>query len=282
MKNLWLIANSMSSTTEASVIEQVREAITGQGVTVSRMIDLAEEALPDLGPDNGPDLGDPPPDIIASLGGDGTAHAVIDACAGGESAPLLLILPGGTMNLLAAKLHGDADILQVIEAAFGTGGDVRCLPQIEGPDFHSLVGLIAGSTTQWGDVREDIRKGEIGALVEDVPAALEATFSGARVRLRGQESEYAALFVEPQDDGLHVHDIVAENMADLARHGWAWLNRDFLGGPTEELAQRHEITLESDDPDITLLVDGEPVPATSPLMLRWGACRARFIATLRG
>jgi len=275
MTHLWLIANSMSSTTNASVIDAVRAHFEEQGGIISRQVDLADEALPALLDDL--------PDIIASLGGDGTANAVIDACSR-EDAPPLLILPGGTMNLLAAKLHGEADIEQVIEAglaAVRTGSRICTLPQVNGPDFRSLVGIIAGPTAYWGAVREDIRQGEVGALADDISAALQETFSGARVRLSDQDADHTALFIEPQDDGLCAHDIVAENMADIARHGWAWLNRDFLGGPTTQLECAPAIQIICDDERLELLVDGEQMSAASPLHLSLSQCPARFIRTVK-
>lgn len=275
MTHLWLITNSMSSTTNASVIKGVCAHIEAQGGILSRQIDLAREELPALQNDA--------PDIIASLGGDGTANAVINAYSE-ESTPPLLILPGGTMNLLAAKLHSEASIEQVIEDGLATAqnqGSICTLPQVNGPDFRSLVGVIAGPTAHWGAVREDIRQGEVGALVEDISTALQETSSGARVRLRKQGEEFVALFIEPHDDGLYAHDIVAENIIDLAHHGWAWLNRDFLGGPTEKLKRAHEIHIDCDEERIQLLVDGEQMSAPSPLCLCLSQCPIRFIKTAK-
>lgn len=268
MTSLWLVANSKSGTTDQKSIAETRDRIAGQGIDVVRVVDLAEEALPDA---------DAAPDIIAGLGGDGTANAVIDRyCDLPETA--LLILPGGTMNLLARRLHGDADTEEVIERA-ARAPRIVTLPRVEGPDFHSLVGVIAGPTAHWGEVRENIREGDLPTLLESVPAALEETFEGARVRVRGEEEDHAALFIDPREDGLRVHAIRAENIADLASHGWAWLTRDFLGGPTEKLRQDRRIVLEQDDGAIALLVDGERCSLPSPLALRWGRCPARLLAT---
>jgi len=275
MTHLWLITNSMSSTTNASVIDAVRAHFEEQGGIISRRVDLAHETLPALMHDI--------PEIIASLGGDGTANAVIDTYSR-ESAPPLLILPGGTMNLLATKLHGKAGIEQVVAAGLAAThaeNSICTLPQVNGPDFRSLVGIIAGPTAHWGTVREDMRQGEVGALADDISTALQETFSGARVRLNDQDADHAALFIEPQDNGLYAHDIVAENMADLARHGWAWLNRDFLGGPTKKLKCAPEIQIISDDERLELLVDGEQMSAASPLHLSLSQCPARFIRTVK-
>jgi len=269
MTKLWLIANRNSRTTDQSVIDSVTSACLAAGSTVSRTIDLADEELPKIDGDA--------PDIIASLGGDGTANAVIDTY-GSADGPPLLILPGGTMNLLASRLHGDADTNAVIGQALSQQETVT-LPQLEGPDFRSLVGIIAGPTAAWGTVREDIRRFAIGALIRDLPVAIRATYRAPRVQLKGDRSKCAALFIEPREDGLHAHDIQAESVGDLASHGWAWLNRDFLGGPTRQIGEGKELTIKSRASRIALLVDGEREDAKAPLELRWGLCPARFLAT---
>ena len=269
MTSAWLIANSNSRTTDQAAIAGVCEAIARAGGEVERQIDLANEELPDTG--------DSPPDMVVSLGGDGTANAVIRQF-GGADGPSLLILPGGTMNLLSQRLHGDAQIEQVVERAF-SNGRVISVPLIEGPDFRSLVGVIAGPASAWAEVREDLREGAVDSLIADVRAALEATFAGPAVRLRGHEDDHAALLIEAREDGLHAHDIRADSILDLIRHGWAWLRRDFLGGPTERLEKGRDLVIESRDAEIMLLVDGEMSSAAAPLTLRWGSCPARLIAT---
>lgn len=272
MSRVWLIANSTSRTTDEAVIAEVCDAIARAGGAIARQIDLAQGDLPDTG--------GAPPDMIASLGGDGTANAVIRRY-GAEDGPALLVLPGGTMNLLAQRLHGDAPPGQVVERAFSSGR-VVALPLIEGPDFRSLVGVIAGPASAWAEVREDLREGAINGLVADVKAALEATFTGPAVRLRGRAGDHAALFIEAREDGLHAHDIRAASIFDLISHGWAWLRRDFLGGPTERLAKGCDLVIESSEAEIMLLVDGEISSACAPLTLRWGSCPARLIATADG
>lgn len=273
MKNIWLIANSRSGSTDESGIEAVRTKIEALGATLTRFIDLAEEELPAPG--------DAPPDIIAALGGDGTAHAVIDHY-GADERFALLILPGGTMNLLAKKLHGpEADMDAVLEKSLGKAARECRMPLLKGPDFTSLVGVIAGPATAWGDVRENMRDGGIGAVIEKLRTAISQTFEGQPIRLAGVEGDHSALFVEPKADGLHAWAVQTEGLGDLAAHGWAWLNRDFLGGPTEKLAQGRTLVLESDHGRIGLLVDGERMGAAVPLALKWAQCPARFIATAR-
>jgi hypothetical protein len=270
MTGSWLIANSKGGSTDESAIAATAGQIQARGTAVLRVIDLSQEHLPDPTSDA--------PDIIACLGGDGTAGAVIDRY-GKSGGPALLVLPGGTMNLLAHQLHGDASIEAIIERSLPEFRTVS-LPQIDGPAFRSLVGIIAGPTTAWGEVREELREGDVAGLIEAIPVAIEATFDGTHVRIAGAMRDHAALFVEPTETRLRAHDIKAATLGDLASHGWAWLQRDFLGGPTEQVAEEKSITLEDTDGQIDLLVDGEHMSARSPLTLRHAICPARFIATV--
>ncbi len=274
MKSIWLIANSRSGSTDEGDIEQAQERIAALGATISRFIDMASEDLPTLD--------DTPPDIIAALGGDGTANAVIERY-GRKDCPPLLILPGGTMNLLAKKLHGEeADREMVLDKALNGGATEAALPMLKGPDFTSLVGIIAGPATAWGEVREHMRDGAIDTIIEKVRTAISQTLDGQPIRLEETEGEHGAIFIEPEGDGLHAHAVRTERLGDLAAHGWAWLNRDFLGGPTENLMRGKKMTLTSENRKIGLLVDGERRKANTPLVLEWSECPARFLATNQG
>jgi len=273
MKSIWLIANGRSGSTGEEGIRATREKMEALGASVTRFIDLADEDLPDSG--------DAPPDAIASLGGDGTAHAVI-ARYGPDGRLPLMILPGGTMNLLSGKLHGrDADVDMILEKLLH--GPVReCrMPLLKGPGFASLVGVIAGPATAWGEVRENLRGGGLGAMLEKIRKAFDQTFGGARIRIAGMAGNHSAIFIEPRADGLlHALSVRTEGLGDLAAHGWAWLNRDFLGGPTEKLTENRTLTLEGRGRRIGLLVDGERKEADGPLRLEWAECPARFLATM--
>ncbi|TNE37796.1 MAG: hypothetical protein EP321_15395 [Sphingomonadales bacterium] len=274
MTSLWLVTNSRSGTTDAKRIASIKQVIADAGLTVMHVIDLAERGLPERN-----EIARSAPDIIASLGGDGTARAVVNHY-GEPSGPALLILPGGTMNLLAKRLHGDREASEIIEKAARAQTTVA-LPMIEGPDFRSLVGVIAGPAAHWGTVREDIREGDLPALLDSIPTALEQTWEGDRIRIEGQESGHGALFIDPRPDALHIHAIHTDGIGDLASHGWAWLNQDFLGGPTEELAREDQVMLMQESGTITLLVDGERCTCPSPLTVRRRQCPAPFLATLK-
>lgn len=268
---MWLIANSMSKSTDHKVIEDICACIEDSGYRLTRQIDLSKEKLPTNGR---------LPDIIACLGGDGTANAAIERF-GSEPGVIMLVLPGGTMNLLARKLHGDANAETIIAKSSFREHIVQ-LPQIAGPEFASLVGVIAGATAAWGDVREALRSGDVEHIVEEARAALQTTLAPPTLRIDADENMHNALFVEPQADGLQAQEIKAGTVSEITQHGWAWLNRDFLGGPLAPLTEAQEIRLSDSTGAMTLLVDGERIDTPSPLHLRWEICPARFLSTLDG
>lgn len=271
MGSIWLIANGASASTDEAAIARVRSALDEAGKASVRLVDLQNEEMP---PASGL------PDVVAVFGGDGTVVSAV-ARYGAAQGTALLVLPGGTMNLVSAMLHGaDATPEAIIASAFSR--PLLCaLPHIEGPDFRALTGLIAGSTVRWGDVREELREGDIGGMLRAAGDALDATMGDADdICLEGLGERRDALFVRPTAQGLEVEAILAGTLGGLAQHGLAWLRRDFLGGPTERVASGDAFTLSGPDDRLQLLVDGERCEAPSPLPLRHGWCPARFLATV--
>ncbi|HEV7234408.1 MAG TPA: hypothetical protein VGN36_09185, partial [Sphingorhabdus sp.] len=130
-----------------------------------------------------------------------------------------------------------------------------------------FTGLIAGPSTQWGKVRESLRKLDIGEIVEKVPEAWAATTTGDSVRIAGLEGGYPAIFVEPLDNGnLGVRAFRADGLGDMLGHGIAWLHRDFRDGPHDDLGEMRSVTIiDNSDARLGLLVDGEHDEARSPL-----------------
>lgn len=273
-RTVWIISNQTSGGVDDAKITALISQLSVHGRDVSRHIDLSDGVLPDAG-----EWHRDRPEFIMCLGGDGTVVAAIDVY-GAITDARFLVLPGGTMNLISRKLHGDATIDDILAKTFGSSDPtVVQLPCIEGPSLRSMVGVIAGSTTIWGDVREHLRRGEVVELVEIIPDLLGGRRDVSPLRIEGMEEAYAALFIDAAETTLTAHAISADSLGDLARHGIAWLSRDFLGGPTQEIARANEFTLHSEDGDIDLLVDGERSAAPSPLTLNFGICPAHFCST---
>ncbi|WP_336959792.1 diacylglycerol/lipid kinase family protein [Sphingobium aquiterrae] len=275
MSGTWLIVNSASGSFAPARVEAIVAAFAAGGRPVTRTIRLPEEPLPDAAAAHAG-----APELIAIFTGDGTVSAAVDRLGPDEGAwnGPLLILPGGTMNLLARKLHGDGEAEAIVAAALGGPFKTVRMMQARGCGQQSLVGIIAGPTTAWGAVREDLRNTDLAALAKSVPQALDKTLNGDPMTVAGVDGHYQAIFVEPQQDMLEATGIKAANFGELLQHGFAWLNRDFLGGPTEPLLRARQVTIGGEDV-IGLLVDGERASARGPCTFTLVPCPLAFVTT---
>jgi len=112
-------------------------------------------------------------DVLVVLGGDGTIRTAAEGCT--EEGPYLIPLPGGTLNMLARALYGDAsweDVLKNTLAAPST----RVLSGGRVADKHFFVAAIIGAPSLWAEARESIREGEIIEAVEKGGVAFQHMF----------------------------------------------------------------------------------------------------------
>ncbi len=270
MHNTWLIVNSHSGSFDADACEQLPRALDAAGYQCARVINCPEDGLPDRAAVEAAGV-----DTVAVFTGDGTINSVHAKLSGWGGR--VLVLPGGTLNLLAKKLHGDR-LASDIVADLANVRTIR--PEvIEGGDIAALVGVIVGPTTAWGAVRETMRHLDLGGLVEAVPHAWDETFGDGGVRMAGDERVFPALNLTPSDGGIFVQGFLADHAAHVLGHGFAWLGGDFRTGPHEELGRHAAVTIEGEG-EIGMLYDGEPgtVPAGTRCTL--GHAAVDFLATL--
>lgn len=277
---IWLIVNPASGSYDPAIAATLGEAARQFGAEIVRTIAFPDEALPDATALDAAGVA-----MLAVHTGDGTISAAAAAVAGWQG--VVLVLPGGTMNLLSRHLHRASDAVEILVDALSADAVIRPVTMVEGVgsdvSINGLVGLFAGPTTAWGDVRETLRRYDFAGLVEAVPRAIGETFNGNPVRLAGSAEEYPAIYVEPVDGKLRLLGFTADDAAALFEHGFAWFNGDFRDGPHEMLGEASEVTIESageSDGEIGLLVDGERGHTASPLTLRAAASPVRFVLTL--
>jgi diacylglycerol kinase family enzyme len=141
---------------------------------------------------------DAAPDLLVLLAGDGTARAAAELC--GPDGPVLVPLPGGTMNMLPNALYGVRPWQDALSVALAEG-ETRTLAggEVEGHRF--LVAAVLGSPALWAPAREAARHGELRVAWLRARLALRRAFTG---RLRysldlGPRHKAAALsFLTPQ------------------------------------------------------------------------------------
>jgi hypothetical protein len=251
----WLVMNGASGSNGADSRQALERALAGIGHGPDRIVDFQTAEAPSRR-----DLDEAQVGLLAIFTGDGSANAVITALEGWAGD--VLLLPGGTANLLARDLHGDAEP-EAIVAALGEG-------RLGAPARHvvrcsqgaALIEVLAGPGATWCDVREGLRE---GALAEVANTALEATrqsTGGAMVHVvdppLGHEEGYAGVRMSPVGDRMTVDGYAARGVTDYVKQGIALLRRDFREGPHDELGLQPEIVCQSiDGSPIALMIDGE-------------------------
>jgi diacylglycerol kinase family enzyme len=113
-------------------------------------------------------------DVIVVLGGDGTARAAAETFKNG---PPLILLPGGTLNVLPHALYGDQRSWpQALEAAL-TQGRVTRLTGGEANGKVFFVAALFGAPTLLARVREAVREGKLLTAWRRLKHATRRAFS---------------------------------------------------------------------------------------------------------
>lgn len=272
METVWLIYNPRSRTADEALVQKIEDAFAHAGKPIARKIELGEDDLPKAG-----DLRAAGVTLLIELSGDGSINTLASSLDGWDGA--LLVLPGGTMNLLSRSLHGEATVLDIVDHVLAGHARRQTVPIILHEDLVAYTGIIAGPTAAWGDVREDLRNGDLAALGQDALHAVSATLEDPGVSVDGSADLYPAIFIEPGEDALQVSAVIADNAGHLLAHGWAWLMGDFRKGPFKPLEPAGEVALCSSGRRLELLVDGEQMKVGQPAKFRISWSGVEFLAT---
>jgi hypothetical protein len=271
MDRLWLITNPHSGSAAPEKCEAIEAVCEERGLGWAGRTRFPDQPLP------GPaDLADA--DTVVLFAGDGTINAAVRRLDGWEGQ--VLILPGGTMNMLAKRLHGEADPHAIIHAAHEQPRTVP-LPYVAAGEERAFVGLIAGPVTAWAEAREAVRESHLAELPTKAADAWAESWNG-EVALHDSDrllGRYRSVFVEPQDGGLSATGIAADHLTDLGRLGWAWLTGNWRQAGNVDATLTTSALLTSEG-GVSALVDGEKVTLESPAMLRAGLSELRFVRTL--
>ncbi len=273
MQNIWFITNPGSGSSTTAKCQAI-EALAGErGLTIVGRTDFPEQPLPEPAA-----LDRDGVDTVMLFAGDGTINAAI--CALSDWHGAILILPGGTMNMLAKTLHGAADPAAIIHAAHDSA-DVIALPFIEAGEHRAFVGLILGPAASWVRAREMIRKGRIRGLGRAVIHAWRRTF-GRGIRLRGVSGlsrSAQAVLVRPDAGTLKVAAIDAREWGSIGKLGWDWMTGDWLAAAAVSEITTEKFRVAGDKP-VRALFDGEPHMLDPSQTITAGETRRQFIKTL--
>ncbi|MBB6427576.1 diacylglycerol kinase family protein [Sphingopyxis sp. JAI128] len=266
-----LVCNSQSGSHDDAVLAELAETCRSHGAPLVAVFALPDDAIPDAA-----ELTRQGIDLLIVWTGDGTINAAATKIAGWDGA--ILPLPGGTLNLLSKKLHGDRPAPAILSDAMQ--GDCRrtAIPTIRSDAAEAYITIVAGPATRWAEVRETMRQDGLIEASRAAPEALDAMANAPGVAVSGHDAAYPAIILTPTASGIRADGILTEGTADVLRHGLAWLGGDFRDGPSEAIASGETIILESTAP-ISLEYDGELGETASPARFDLGTSAVDFIAT---
>ncbi|HTN14972.1 MAG TPA: diacylglycerol kinase family protein [Sphingomonadaceae bacterium] len=273
----WLVTNAASGSNGQHGLARLKKAAKKADITFERTIHFPEETLPSAA-----ELDRAGVETLAVFAGDGTVNALIRSLYGWGGS--VLVLPGGTKNLLFHRLHGKRDIADVLEAV-AHGAARRIRPDIvRCPQGDGLAGLMAGPGTAWYDVREAMREADFAAVASGTAQAIEASVAAPMIAcidpLLGRPEGYPLIMLTPGDDGFAVDAYYAETVQDFLVQGLALLRREFRDGPNERLGVVRELELAcvTGDP-FGLLIDGEKVDCGAKVRFALVPCEVDLLAT---
>ena len=272
MKRTLLVINSDSGNAGSVDGEALATAFNAAGFDIVGKVTLPADALPTRTDVEAHDI-----NTVAVCAGDGTISWMCVKLAGWEGE--IFVLPGGTMNLLSRRLHGEYTLAEVIDLLPSINSVAAPVPVILLDDVEILTGLTVGPSARWGKVREGIRQADVTSLSETVPEAWSETLGKDGVWLSNMPDEaYAGIFIEPVDaDNIRVIAFKAHSLGDMVNHGLAWLRRDFREGPRDGLGLMHSATVVGDPAETGILVDGEYADRTLPVTCHAAMSSARFL-----
>lgn len=274
MERLWFITNPHSGSSDAKKAEAIEAACTERGLSFVGRTDFPDQALPTVA-----DLDRAGADTVVLFAGDGTINAASCALAAWDGG--ILILPGGTMNMLAKVLHGDADPAAILHAAHEHGRRIA-LPYVEAGKHRALVGTIVGPAASWYRAREHVREGSLGRIWPAIRAAWRRTF-GRGVHLTGAPGfppRVQAAYIRAQDDHLQIAAVDARDARVIADLGWNWVTGDWLAAQAVTEVRTDQVRIAERRP-VLALFDGEPQMLDPGTTITVGRSRKQFITTAK-
>ena len=274
---LWLVANSASGSNDDAALAALVERLRSAGHAPARVIDVSAEDLPDRAALDAAGV-----TTLAVFTGDGTLGALLPPLEGW--AGQILVLPGGTTNLLAKMLHEPCETAAIISAFAAGQGRVVQPPCVRSSAPLALCEVLAGPGAMWSDVREGMREGDLTEIASTALEAAKSSASGAMVQVvepqLGHADGYAGLRIVPSAPGLVIGGYRADGFADYFKHGLALLQRDFRQGPHDELGLHREVACRSaDGSPIALMIDGERATGAAEIRFSLATLALNLLAT---
>ncbi|MCR2834493.1 acylglycerol kinase family protein [Parerythrobacter lacustris] len=273
---IWLVANAASGSNSEAAVEALHSDLEANNFEVRRTIAFPDDALPNAG-----DLDAAGIDMLAVFTGDGTVNALLTALYGWAGA--VLVLPGGTMNLLSLRLHGKAEVGEILSCVARNGAR-RVRPKVARCSAgDAFAGLLVGPGTCWSSVREAMRTADVVGVLQGAAEAISQTLDGPPVKLLdppvGMDDGYPLMEITPTELGLAASGFHARTTTDMVSQSWALMRRRFREGPHDRLGLFGQMRLGAVDAcNFPVLIDGEPQELASPANFALVECEVDLLA----
>ena len=201
-------------------------------------------------------------DLLIVLGGDGTIRSAAEGC--DAERPILVPLPGGTMNVLPKALYGERPWAQALKATL----DRPVLRPVAGAKVQQhrfFVAAMFGGVAGMGEAREALRTLAIGEAVEKGMAAMQGVMSSTlNYDFEGRTGQSEAIAVmcgasrlaDGSASGFEAAAMKVENPFSVMRLALHSLFGGWRQDPDVVHAYLHRLKVRSDTA-ITAMLDGE-------------------------
>jgi hypothetical protein len=276
-QRIWLVVNDASGSNDEQAVAALEQSCGGAGFALAQIVRFPAQPLPTAIMLDNAGVG-----MVAVFAGDGTVNALVNQLAGWSGT--VLVLPGGTMNLLFHRLHGEREADEVIRLA--AAGEAKAVRPgvIACRAGTALADLLAGPGTRWYEVREAMREADVLAVAGNAAQALGETLATPGIVCRepavGRAEGYPLVMLTPTDGGIRVSGFYAETAGEVLEGTWALLRRRFREGPHDELGLVDRIILASTAGEpFGVLIDGEKAESPRSEEFRLVPCGVDLLAT---
>lgn len=273
----WLINNEASGSNDAEALAAFEGECANCGFEIPHRTSFPEQEIPTPAILDAAEL-----DMVTIFAGDGTVNAALEALAGWGGA--VLVLPGGTMNLLYHRLFGDAELAEVLADVVAGRAERRRPGIVAAACGRAYAGVLAGPGTAWNDVREALRWKAPLEMASDAQAALAETLYGDMLHCQepqfGKREGYPLLLLTPRGGTIDCDAYHAETASEYFEQALALVRREFRDGPHDRLGSAKRFVLASaEGGSFGVLLDGEPCDVHGPTEFSLVPCPVDLLAT---
>lgn len=212
------------------------------------------------------------PDLFVVWGGDGTLKGALETV--GQVTPNLLLLAGGTMNLLPKAIHGDKTWDQTIADVIRSPKRMK-LPAGKADEELFFCAMLAGAPARFAEARESLRRGDLMKAANEAKAAIDVlnSLNLDATHDAGYNSEGGRLpttsiigavvgGLTKEGKGMEVAALASPTAGGALNVVWSSFFTDWRTAPgvTVVSANAMEIT-NADGGDIPVIADGEHIDA---------------------